>query len=98
MVAKGSLYKLFSIFMSSNFRYQLFVAVSGGLGGTIPVVDDVLSFHEQEIYPTISPDKNCIEFEFQTYRNYYIKLRQTYWALKLQLVRGLGYEITIGNR
>ena len=78
--------------MSSNFRYQPFVAVSGKLGGKIPVVDDVLSSHEQEIHPTTSLDENCIEFEFQTDRNYYVDLRQTYLALKLKLVRGRGYE------
>ena len=76
--------------MSSNFWYQTFVAVSGDLGGKVPVVDDVLSSHEQEIYPTTSLDENCIEFEFQTDRNYYVDLRQTYLALKL--VRGRGYE------
>ena len=78
--------------MSSNFRYQLFVAVSGKLEGKIPVVDDVLSSHEQEIYPTTSLDENCIEFEFQTDRNYYVDLRQTHLALKLKHVRGCGYE------
>ena len=78
--------------MSSNFRYQPFVAVSGNLGGKVPVVDDVLSSHEQEIYPTTSLDENCIEFEFQTDRNYYVDLRQTYLALKLKLVRGRNYE------
>ena len=78
--------------MSSNFRYQLLVAVSGNLGGKVPVVDDVLSSHEQEIYPTTSLDENCIEFEFQTDRNYYVDLRQTYLALKLKLVKGRGYE------
>ena len=77
--------------MSSNFRHQTFVAVSGNLGGKVPVVDDVLSSHEQEIYPTTSLDGNCIEFEFQTDRNYYVDLRQTYLALKLKLVRGRGY-------
>ena len=78
--------------MSGNFRYQPFVAVTGNLGGKVPVVDDVLSSHEQGIYPTTSLDDNCIEFEFQTYRNYYVDLRQTYLALKLKLVRGRGYE------
>ena len=36
--------------------------------------------------------QNCIEFEFQTDRNYYVDLRQTYLALKLKPVRGRGYE------
>ena len=78
--------------MLSIFRYQAFVAVSGDLGGKVPVVDDVLLSQEQEIYPTTSLDENCIEFQFQTDRNYYIDLRQTYLALKLKLVKGRGYE------
>ena len=85
-------YEHVSIIMSTNFRYQSFVVVSGNLGGKVPIVDDVLSSHEQEIYPTFSLDENCIEFEFQTDRNYYVDLRQTYLALKLKLVRGRGYE------
>ena len=54
----------------------------------VPVVDSVLSSHEQEIYPTTSQNENHIEF----HRNYYVDLRQTYLALKLKLVRGRGYE------
>ena len=77
--------------MSCNCRYKPFVAVSGNLGEKVPVVDDVLSSHEQEIYPTTYFDENCIEFEFQTDRNY-VDLRQTYFALKLKIVRGCGYE------
>ena len=78
--------------MSSNFRYQRFVAVSVNLGGKVPVVDDVLLYHEQEIYPTTSLDENCIEIEFQTDRNYCIDLGQTYLAVKLKLVKGRGHE------
>ena len=78
--------------MSSNFRYQPLVAVSGKLGGKVPVVDDVLSSHEQEIYPTTSIDENCIEFEFQTDRIHYVDLRQTYLALKLKPVRARDSE------
>ena len=69
--------------MSSNFRYQPFVAVSWNLGGKVSVVDDVLSSHEQENYPTISIEENCIEFEFQTVRNLYVNLGETYLTLKL---------------
>ena len=78
--------------MSSNFRYQPFAAVSGNLEGNVPVVDDVLSSHEQEIYPTTSIDENCIDFEIQTDRIFYVALRQTYLASKLTLVKGCGYE------
>ena len=68
------------------------MAVSGNPGGKVPAVEDVLSSHKQEICPTTSLDENCIEFELQTGRNYYVDLRQTYLALKLKLVRGHGYE------
>ena len=59
-VAKRHFYKHFSLVMSSNFRYKPFVAVPGNLEGKVPVVDDVLSSHEQEISPTTSFDGNCI--------------------------------------
>ena len=78
--------------MSSNFRYQPFLAVSGNRGEKILVVDDALSSHKQEIYPTASFDENCIEFDFKTDCNYYVELRQTYLALKLKIVKARGYE------
>ena len=53
----------------NNSRYQPFVAVSANLGVNFPVVDIVLSSHEQEICPTTSLDGNSFEFEFQTDRN-----------------------------
>ena len=77
---------------NNNFRYQTFVAVSGNLGGKVPIVDDVLSSHEQEIYPTTSLDENCIELEFQTDQDYYVDLRQPFLALKLKFVKGRGYD------
>ena len=78
--------------MSNNFRYQPFAAVSGNLGGKVPIVDDVLSSHELEIYPTTSVDNNCIEFEFQTDRNYYVDLRQSFSAVKPKFVKGHGCD------
>ena len=77
---------------NNNFRYQPFVAVSGNLGWKVPIVDDVLSSHEQEIYPTTSLDENCIDFEFQTDRIHCVYLRQYFLALKLKFVKGRGYE------
>ena len=75
-----------------HFRYQPFAEVPGNPGVKVPVVDDVLSSHEQEIYPTTSLDENSIEFEFQTDRNVYLDLRQTYLALKIKLVKGRGFD------
>ena len=48
-VAKRHFHKHFSLIMSSNFWCHPFVVVSGILGGKVPVVDDVLSSHEQKI-------------------------------------------------
>ena len=78
--------------MSGTFWYQLLVGVSAFLRRKVPVVDDVLSCNEQEIFPTTSLDKNYTEFEFQTDQNYYVNLIQTYLALKLKFVKGRGYE------
>ena len=78
--------------MSSNFRYQPFVVVSGYLAGKVLLVDDVSSSHGHEIYPTTSLDENCIEFHFQTDGNYHLDLRQAYLALKVQFVKGSGDE------
>ena len=76
----------------NNFRYQTFAAVSGNPVVNVPVVDDVLSSQEQEVYPTICYDKNSIQFEFQTDSNLYVDLRQTYLGLKIKLVKGLGFD------
>ena len=86
--------------MSSNFRYQPIVAVSGKPRGKLPVVDDVLLSHEHQNYPTTSLDENCIEFEFQRDRNYYLDLRQMSLAFELKFVKSRGYKTysTIENK
>ena len=76
----------------NNFRYQPTVAVSGIPGVKVPVVDDDWSSHEQEIYPTTSPDENSIDFGSQTDQNVYVDLRQTYIALKIKLVKRRGFD------
>ena len=70
---------------NNNFRYQPFVAVSGNLGGKVPLVDDVMSSNEQEVYPTTSLDENCKELELQTDRNYYVDLRQSFFGIDAQI-------------
>ena len=77
--------------MSSTFRYQPFVTVSGSIGGKVPRIDIVLSSNEQENSPITSLHENCIKFESQTDRNYSVELRQTYLALKLKFVKDRGY-------
>ena len=76
----------------NNFRFKTFVAVSGNPGVQVSVVYNVLSSNEQEIYPTTSLDENSTEFEFQTDRNVYVDLRQTYLALKIKLVKGRSFD------
>ena len=76
----------------NNFRYQPFVSVSGNPCVKVPAVDDVLSSHEQEIYPTISLDEHSIQFEIQSDRNAYVDLRQMYVVLKIKLVKGRGFD------
>ena len=68
------------------------MAVSENLGGKVPIVDHVLSSHEQEKYPTTSLDENCKEFEFQTDRNCYVILIQSFLALNLKFVKRHGYD------
>ena len=55
-------------------------------------MDDVLSSPEQKIQPTTSLYENSIEFEFQTDRNVYVNLRQTYLDLKVKLVKGREFD------
>ena len=76
----------------NKFRYQPFVTVSRNPCVKVPVVDDVLSAHEHEFYPTTSLDENNIEFELQTYRKVYVDLGQTYLALKIKLVKRRGFD------
>ena len=76
----------------NNLGYQTFVTVSVNPGVKVAVVDDMLSSHEHEIYPTAFLDENSIEFEFQTDRNVHVDLRQTYLALKIKLVKGRGFD------
>ena len=76
----------------NNFWYQHFVATFGNPGVKVPVVDDVLSSHEQQVYPTTSLDENSVEFEFQTDRNVYVDLRQLPLAVKVKLVKGRGFD------
>ena len=86
-VAERHFYKRLSLIISSNFRYQPFLAVSRKIGPKVPVANDILGSHEKEIYPTTSCDENCIEFEFQTDRNKNVVLRDL-----------LGFEIEISQR
>ena len=60
------------------------------LVGNAPVIDGILSSQEQETYLTTPLDQNCIEFEFQMDRKYYVRLRQNFMASKLKLIKCFG--------
>ena len=84
--------------MSSNFRYQPFVAVSRNLRGKVPVVDDVLSSHEQQIFPTTSLHGSRIGFEFQTDLNYLKWFETHLFGFEIEIrqvshLRNLQYQI-----
>ena len=49
-------------------------------------------FSRTKNYPTASLDQNSFEFEFQTDLNVHVDLRQTYFALKVKLVEGRGFD------
>ena len=74
------------------------MGVSGNPSVEVPVVDDVLSSQEQKTHPTTSLDENCTEFECERDRNYYVDLRQTYLALKLNFFEGRGYKTYNGRK
>ena len=76
-----------------NFRYQFFFVVSVSPGGKVPIVDDMLSSHELQFYPTASLDESSIEFEFQTDYKLHVDLRQKCLPLKPKLVVGRDFDI-----
>ena len=57
--------EFFSRIISRSFRYQLFVRVSGNVGGKVPVVDIAFSSHKQKAYSTNSLDEDGIVFDFR---------------------------------
>ena len=62
------------------------------VGGKVTVVEDILASHEQEIWLTRSLDENCILFDSEIIRKFYVYLRQLYLALKLKSIKSLGNE------
>ena len=78
--------------MANTFRCQTFVAFSGNLGWKVPVIDNVLSYNEQEYYANTSHYEKCLEIKFEIDRNFYVDLRQAELPSNLKLVKGPGYE------
>ena len=44
--------------------------------------------YTQEVFPSTSLDQSSIEFEYETYRNLYLNLRDTHLSIKLQFFKG----------
>ena len=78
--------------VEKNFLYQHCVAVSWNFGAKVQLFDDALASHEREVYPTTWLHENRIVFEFQTDRNFYVKLRLRHLALKRKLFKSCGCE------
>ena len=51
----------FLVDQAKHISVAIFCDVSESVGWKVPVVDNVVSSQEQEIYPTTSLDENCIE-------------------------------------
>ena len=59
-----------------EFLVPTFCGSFWNLGGEVPVVNDILTSNKKN-YPSILLDENCIDFEFETNRNFCVDLRQT---------------------
>ena len=69
------------------------MAVSGNLGKKVPVIDDVLLHHEQEIYPTTSLKKNWIERVWFSNGSELLRWFETeVIGFETEIVKGRGYE------
>ena len=51
-----------------------------------------MSSVDQEIYPITYLHENCIQYDFQTDRKFYVDLKQTFLARKLKPIKSRGYE------
>ena len=53
----------------------------------VPVLDPILGSSVQEVYPITSLNESSIEFEYQTDRNVFLDLRETFLLVKISLDR-----------
>ena len=90
--SRGEFLQYYLVDIPNSYRYRTFAALPRNIGTQDPKGHGILSFHEQEKYPTSSLYENCIDFKFQTDLNYYVELRPVNLALKLIFVKGCGYE------
>ena len=74
-----------SINHSINFWYGAFTNSSLEIFDEIPVLETNRSSYKQEFFPSTSLDASSFELDFETNRNLYLDMRDTYLSLKLQL-------------
>ena len=72
----------------SHFWYGVFTNSSLEIFDKVPVLETIMSSYTQKVFPINSVDESSIEFEFETDRNIYLDMRDTYLSLKLQLFKG----------
>ena len=72
----------------SRFLYGAFKNSSLEIFDNVPVLETIMSSYTQEVFPSTSLNESSFEFEFETDRNLYLDMRDTYLSLKLQLFKG----------
>ena len=81
-------FKLFSIIKSNSiFPKQLFITVCRNVEGRSQKLSMFCRQTENFIPLPHWWTKNCLDFQIQTTRNYYDDLTQTFYALKIKIVR-----------
>ena len=90
-IASKHFFKHFLSIVPNIFRCQLFASVSEKLGEKVPLLDMILCYGEKT-YNVTSLDENCIGFEFQTDRNYYVGLSLCFLVFELELIKA---QVTI---
>lgn len=53
----------------------------------VPILDPIQSSHVQEVYPKTSLTESSLEFEYQTDRNVFLDMRETYLSLRIKLLK-----------
>ena len=56
--------------------------------GKVPILDPILWFIEQQIFPTNSLNESTIEFQLETDRNIFTDLRSTRLFIRGMVIKG----------
>ena len=59
-----------------HFAVPRFAAVYANFAGEVPLVDDASSSHKNRFHLTTQTVEDIIDFEFQSFCNYHVALKQ----------------------